>query len=188
MTAMQLNSADGHGRGLRALRLTTHVLRRVGDRVQAVALGVVGVAVAAWMVNGVVDFTPVLDVTEGVAILLILATWGVARLIEGFAYDVADWIDPDARDGDDLFSAATLLQGNVDDLRQGADYDDIRLGLQASNVLPVLYVLTTSLRNEYANDGEMEEASALSDTAALVRAAAESFGHKDIGSFGQQDA
>lgn len=182
MTAIQhLNPAGGHGRALQALRRTTLVLRLVGDYIGIVAVGAVAVGVVAWMANDVVEFAPVLNVTANVAILLVLATWGAARLIEGLAYDIADRIDPDLRDGDNLWDATTVFQANAADLAEGANYDDIRLALQDSQVLPALYGLTEQLRNEYAKDGEMEEASALGDTAALIRAAAQSFGHHDIG-------
>ncbi|MEV5774266.1 hypothetical protein AB0L49_23900 [Streptomyces antimycoticus] len=181
MTAIQhLNSADGHGRALRAQRHTTRILRLVGDHIGTAALGIAAVAVAAWMANDVVEFAPVLNLTEGVVILLILAVWGAARLIESFAYDLAEWIDPDSRDGDDLWDATTAFRDNAEDITNGADYDDIRLTLQTSQVLPALHGLAAQLRNAYAQDGEMEEASALSDTAALLRAAAESLGHRDL--------
>ncbi|MEU2380375.1 hypothetical protein [Streptomyces misionensis] len=180
MTAMHLNSADGRDRTLRALRRTTHVLRLVGDHVPTVAIGAIGAGALAWMVNRVTEFAPVLDLTEYMADLLILATWGMALLIKSFVYDVADRIDPDARDGDDLWKAATSFQDTAEDIINGADYDDIRLALQASQVLPALHGLTVQLRNAYALDGEIEEAAALSDTVALVRAAAESMGHRDL--------
>ncbi|MEW2265933.1 hypothetical protein ACGF5T_33470 [Streptomyces sp. NPDC047853] len=180
MTAMHLNSANGHGHALLALRRTTHVLRLVGDHVSTVAVGVVGAGVLAWMVNDVTEFTPVLTITANMAILLILATWGAALLVKGFAYDIADRIDPDSRDGDDLWEATTALRDTVEDITNGANYDDIRLALQASQVLPALHELTVHLRGAYAQDGEMEEAAALSDTVALVRAAAESMGHRDL--------
>lgn len=176
MTAMQLNSTDVHGRVLRARRRTTRVLRVVGDHVQVVTLAAIAIGVVAWMVNDVAEFAPVLNVTDGVAILLILAAWGTARVVEGCAYDVADLIDPDSRDGDDLWDATTAFRANSEDITNGADYDDIRLALQASLVVPALHELTVQLRNAYAQDGEMEEASALSDTAALLRAVAESMG------------
>ncbi|QHC33916.1 hypothetical protein [Streptomyces sp. HF10] len=105
----------------------------------------------------------------------------VLRLVGDHVGSVADWIDPDSRDGDDLWDVATALRVNADDIASGADYDDIRLALQVSQVLPALHGLTVQLRNGYALDGEMEEAAALSDTAALVRAAAESMGHLDLG-------
>ncbi|WP_328418419.1 hypothetical protein OG542_40380 (plasmid) [Streptomyces violaceus] len=179
MTAIQhFNSADG--RALRALRRTTHVLRLVGDHVSTVAAGVVGAGVLAWMVNDVTEFAPVLTITDNMAMLLVLATWGAALLVKGFAYDTADRIDPDSRDGDDLWEATTAFRDTVEDITNGADYDDIRLALQASQVLPALHELTVHLRGAYAQDGEMEEAAALSDTAALVRAAAESMGHRDL--------
>ncbi|MEH0589826.1 hypothetical protein QA942_39675 [Streptomyces sp. B21-106] len=180
MTAMHLNSTDARGRALRALRLTVRALRLVGDHAGNVGISALLAAVIAWMVNDVVEFTTVLNVTSGKAILLILATWGAARLIEAAAYDVADWIDPDSRDGGDLWDATTAFRDSVEDITNGADYDDIRLALQASLALPALHELTVQLRNAYAQDGEMEEASALSDTAALVRAAAESMGHHGL--------
>lgn len=179
MTAIQhFNSADG--RALRALRRTTLVLRLVGDHVSTVAVGVVGAGVLAWMVNDVTEFAPVLTITDNMAMLLVLATWGAALLVKGFAYDIADRIDPDSRDGDDLWEATTALRDTVEDITNGANYDDIRLALQASQVLPALHELTVHLRGAYAQDGEMEEAAALSDTVALVRAAAESMGHRDL--------
>ncbi|MFJ3183950.1 hypothetical protein ACIPJN_36945 [Streptomyces sp. NPDC086796] len=182
MTAIQhLSSTDSRSRALRARRHTTRVLHLVGDHIGTVALGAVGVAVVARIVNDIVEFAPVLNVTDGVAVLLVLAVWGAARLVEGFAYDIADRVDPDSRDGDDLWDVTTALRANVEDITNGADYDEIRLALQTSKTLPALYELTVQLRNAYAQDGEMEEASALSDTAALVRAAAESLGHRDIG-------
>ncbi|MEU0287503.1 hypothetical protein [Streptomyces sp. NPDC006147] len=180
MTAMHLNSADSHGRALRALRRTTHILRLVGDHITTVAAGVVGAGFLAYMVNDVTEFAPVLTITDNMAMLLILATWGAALLVKGFAYEIADRIDPDSRDGDDLWEATTVLRDTVEDLTNGADYDDIRLALQASQVLPALHELTVHLRGAYAQDGEMEEAAALSDTVALVRAAAESMGHRDL--------
>ncbi|MEV6425001.1 hypothetical protein [Streptomyces sp. NPDC051662] len=181
MTAIQhLNSTDSRGRALRARRHTARVLHLVGDHIGTLAIGVVGAGVVAWIVNDIVEFAPVLNVTEGVAVLLVLAVWGAARMVEGFAYDAADRIDPDSRDGDDLWDATTAFQGTVEDLANGANYDDIRLALQASNALPALHGLTVQLRNAYAQDGEMEEAAALSDTAALIRAAAESMGHRDL--------
>ncbi|MFE0453129.1 hypothetical protein ACFW2D_17950 [Streptomyces sp. NPDC058914] len=182
MTAIQrLNSIDGRGRAVRALCRTSYVLRLVGDYVGTVTVGAVAVAAVAWMANDVHEFAPALNVTSGVAILLILAAWGSARLIESFAYDAADRIDPGVRDGDDLWDATKAFQANVRDITEGADYDDIRIALQASQVLPALHGLTVQLRNAYAKDGEMEEASALSDTVALLHAAAESLGHRDIG-------
>ncbi|MBC2869836.1 hypothetical protein [Streptomyces mexicanus] len=182
MTAMHLNSADGHGHGraLRARRCTTRVLRLVGDHISTVAVGVVGAGALAWMINHVTEFAPVLNITDNMAILLILATWGTAHLVKGFAYDVADGIDPDARDGDDLWKAATAFRDTAEDITNGANYDDIRLALQTSQVLPALHELTVHLRGAYALDGEMEEAAALSDTVALVRVAAESLGHRDL--------
>lgn len=177
----QLATVPAGGRGTKALRLTTHALRRVGDLVGAVTTWTATGLVVAWMANDVFEFTPLLDVTGNMAILLLLAAAGAAAVIESMAYDIADRIDPDTRDGDDLWDAVKVLNQNVADISQGADYDDVRLALQASGVLPALFALTASLRDEYANDGEMEEASALSNTAALVRAAAESFGHKDLG-------
>lgn len=180
MTAMHLNSADGHGRALRTLRRTTHVLRLVGDHVSTIAAGVIGAGVLAWMVNDVTEFAPVLTITDNMAMLLVLATWGAALLVKGFAYDIADRIDPDSRDGDDLWDATTAFRDAVEDITNGANYDDIRLALQASQVLPALYALTAQLCLEYAKEQELEEAAALSDTAALVRAAAESMGHRDL--------
>ncbi|MGW5042143.1 hypothetical protein ACWEQK_28700 [Streptomyces parvulus] len=180
MTAMHLNSADGHGRALQALRRTTHVLRLVGDHVSTVAVGFICAGALAWMVNDVTEFAPVLTITGNMAILLALATAGAALLVKGFADDIADRIDPDRRDGDDLWEATTALRDAVEDVTNGADYDDIRLALQASQVLPALHELTVHLRGAYAKDGEMEEAAALSDTVALVRAAAESMGHRDL--------
>ncbi len=177
MTAMHLNSAGGHRS---VLRRTTHVLRLVGDHITTVAAGVVGAGFLAYMVNDVTEFAPVLTITDNMAMLLILATWGAALLVKGFAYEIADRIDPDSRDGDDLWEATTVLRDTVEDLTNGADYDDIRLALQASQVLPALHELTVHLRGAYARDGEMEEAAALSDTVALVRAAAESMGHRDL--------
>lgn len=180
MTAMHLNSAEGPSRTLRALRRTTHVLRLVGDHISTVAVGVVGAGVLGWMVNDVTGFASVLTITDNMAILLVLATWGTALLIKALAYDVADRIDPDACDGEDLWDAATVFRDTVEDITNGANYDDIRLALQASQVLPALHELTVHLRGAYAQDGEMEEAAALSDTVALVRAAAESMGHRDL--------
>ncbi|MET9016884.1 hypothetical protein ABZX74_39410 [Streptomyces olivaceoviridis] len=180
MTAMHLNSADGDGRALRARRRTTQVLRLVGDHVSTVAVGFAGAGALAWMMNDVTEFAPVLNISDNMAILLVLATWGTAMVIKGFAYDVADRIDPDSRDGDDLWDATTALRDTAEEITSGADYDDVRLALQASQVLPALHGLTVQLRNAYVQDGEMEEAAALADTVALVRAAAESMGHRDL--------
>ncbi|MGC5000619.1 hypothetical protein [Streptomyces sp. DT195] len=181
MTAMHLNSTDHSGRALRARRRTTHGLRVVGDQVQTAVFGAVLAAVAAWMVNSVVGFASVLNVTGGVAILLVLAGWGAAQVIRSCAYDVADMIDPDSRDGDVLWGTTKVVRALAEDVTHGADYDDIRLALQASGLVPALHELTVQLRGAYAEDGEMEEASALSDTVALVRAAAQSLGHQDLG-------
>jgi hypothetical protein len=178
MTAMHLTST--RGRALRALRRTTHVLRLVGDYVSAVWLCGIVVGALAWMANSVSEFTPVLNMTANMVILLVLATWATAQWIEGCAYEVADRIDPDSRDGDDLWEATTALRDAVEDITNGANYDDIRLALQASQVLPALHELTVHLRGAYAQDGEMEEAAALSDTVALIRAAAESMGHRNL--------
>ncbi|MEU5483505.1 hypothetical protein [Streptomyces mirabilis] len=177
MTEIQhLNSADSRGRALRARQHITHGLRLLGDHIGTVAIVVAGAGVAARIVNSIVEFAPVLNVTDGMAALLILAVWGAALLVKGFAYDIADRIDPDLRDGDDLWDATKVFQANAADIAEGANYDDIRLALQASQVVPALHGLTVLLRNAYAQDGEMEEASALSDTAALLRAVAESMG------------
>ncbi|MEU2098705.1 hypothetical protein ABZ741_21250 [Streptomyces globisporus] len=182
MTEIQhLNSTDSRGRALRARRHITHGLRLLGDHIGNLAIAVIGVGVAARITNDIVEFAPVLNIADGMAVLLILATWGAALLVAGFAYYAADLIDPDSRDGDDLWDATTAFKDTVEDLTNGANYDDIRLALQASNALPALYELTVQLRTAYAQDGEMDEAAALSDTAALVRAAAQSFGHRDIG-------
>ncbi|MFC9803301.1 hypothetical protein ACFWGE_21520 [Streptomyces bacillaris] len=182
MTEIQhLNSTDSRGRALRARRHITHGLRLVGDHVSTLAVVVAGVGVAVWIANDIVEFAPVLNITDGMAALLILATWGAALLVKGLAYSAADRIDPDSRDGDELWEATTVFKDAVEDLANGANYDNIRLALQASNALPALYELTVQLRTAYAQDGEMDEAAALSDTAALVRAAAQSFGHRDIG-------
>ncbi|MFI8177965.1 hypothetical protein ACIF6H_32245 [Streptomyces microflavus] len=182
MTKIQhLNSTDSRGRALRARRHLTHGLRLLGDHIGNLAITVIGVSVAARITNDIVEFAPVLNIADGMAVLLILATWGAALLVTGFAYYAADLIDPDSRDGDDLWDATTAFKDTVEDLTNGANYDDIRLALQASNALPALYELTVQLRTAYAQDGEMDEAAALSDTAALVRAAAQSFGHRDIG-------
>ncbi|MCX4682593.1 hypothetical protein OG413_46265 [Streptomyces sp. NBC_01433] len=194
MTEIQhLNSTDS--RAPQALSHITRALRLVGDHVQTVAIGAMGVAVAARFVNeiGIVEFAPVPNVTDGVAALLILAVYGAARIVEGFAYAVADRIDPDSCDGDDLRDATAAFRANGDDLwdvtaafranaediTNGADYEAIRLALQASEALPALHELTVQLRSAYAQDGEVEEVSALDDTAALIRAAAESLGHRD---------
>ncbi|QDN84357.1 hypothetical protein [Streptomyces sp. RLB3-6] len=186
----QLSTTPDDSRGIKALRrTTTHVLRLVGDYVGIGTVAVASLGVVGYIANAVAGVVPAFDqVTVAGLIVVILATWGGAQLIELVSYGTAAAIDPDAKDGDDLWDAAKVLRANAADISQGVDYDDVRLGLQASNVLPALYVLTTALRNEYASDGEMEEASAISDTAALLRAAAESFGHKDVESFGQQAA
>ncbi|MFE4539628.1 hypothetical protein ACFRKB_31960 [Streptomyces scopuliridis] len=179
MTAIQhLNSADGSGRALRALRRTTHVLRLVGDHVGTVTVGAVTVAVAAWMVNDVTEFAPVLNVTENVAILLILAAWGTARLIESFAYDIADRIDPDTRDGDDLWEIAQDIQQIARDVRTGADHDDVRLAVQCSRVLPAVEQLLGAIGDLYDEEGEEDEASAAYNAALCVRGAAGHVGEK----------
>ncbi|OEJ20811.1 hypothetical protein AR457_41815 (plasmid) [Streptomyces agglomeratus] len=180
MTAIQhLNAAGDHGRSRQALRRSTRALRLVGDHVGRVTVVALAVTVLAGMVNDIVEFAPVLNLTSGVEILLILAGWGAARVIEEIAYDVADRIDPDLRDGDDLWDATQVLQANAAALAEGANYDHVRRSLQASQVLPALHGLTEQLRDDYAKNDEMQEASALSDTAALIRAAAQSFGHHD---------
>jgi hypothetical protein len=74
-----------------------------------------------------------------------------------------------------------MFQAHAAAIADGADYDEIRLALQASQVLPALHGLFDELRNAYAVSDEMDEAAALSDTVALVRNAAASFGHHDIG-------
>ncbi|MGW3414579.1 hypothetical protein [Streptomyces sp. NPDC000888] len=166
----------------KALRLTTRVLRLVGDHTGTVAVWTAAVGVVVWMANDVAGFAPVLDrFTAGDMILLLLALAGGITLVEAIAFGAANALDPDARDGDDLWDAVQVINRNLVDISQGADYDDVRIALQTSGVLPALHALTTSLRDEYANDGEMEEASALSDTTALIRSAAESFGHRDLG-------
>lgn len=180
MTAMNLDSADNYGRAVRSLRRTTRILRLVGDHVPTVAAGVVAAGVLAWTVNDVTEFAPVLSITHNMAMLLVLATWGAALLVKNLVHVIADVINPDSRDGDSLWEATTALRDTVEDITNGADYDDVRLALQASQVLPALHELTVQLRGAYARDGEMEEAAALSDTAALVRAAAESMGHRDL--------
>ncbi|GHB75890.1 hypothetical protein GCM10010331_74670 [Streptomyces xanthochromogenes] len=181
MTAIQhLNSRDLHGRALRARRLTVRVLRLVGIHAGNVTIGAIYAAVIAWMVNDVVEFTTVLNITSNRVILLILAAWGTTQLIRAAAYDIADRVDPDRRDSDDLWDVAAALRANAQDITNGADYDEIRLALQTSEVLPALHGLTARLRGAYAQDGEMEEASALSDTTALIRAAAESLGHREL--------
>ncbi|GHI98211.1 hypothetical protein TPA0906_00770 [Streptomyces olivaceus] len=178
MTAIQhSNSSDLRGR---ALRLAVHALRLAGDHAESVGILVVAVAVIAWVVNGLVEFTTVLNIPFGGAILLILAARGTVRLIETATSGIAARIDPDSRDGDDLWDVTTALRANAEAITNGANYDDIRLALQTSEVLPALHGLTVQLRSAYAQEGEMEEAAALSDTVALVRAAAESMGHRDL--------
>ncbi|POX58871.1 hypothetical protein C3492_35665 [Streptomyces sp. Ru62] len=178
MTVTHLNSADGHGLALRARRHTTHVLRLVGDHISTVAVGVAGAGALAWMANDITEFAPVLNITVNMATLLILATWGTALLIKAFAYDVADWIDPDARDGDDLWKIAKDIKQIARDVRTGASYDDVRLNVQCSKVLPAVEQLLGAIGDSYDDNGEEDEASAAYNAALSVREAACHFGEK----------
>ncbi|MEW1551302.1 hypothetical protein [Streptomyces tsukubensis] len=182
MTTIQRLSPSA-GRGGRALRRTTRTLLLVGDNIQAAAVGLVVSVSAAWMLNDSVGFSsaPVLNVSGGMAVLLVLAVWGAARLIENITYDIADRISPAQHDGGDLWAVTSTLQAEAAALADGADHDDIRAALQASQVLPALHGLMEELNTAYARNGALEESSALWDTTALLRAAAHSFGHGDIG-------
>ncbi|MGW3154557.1 hypothetical protein [Streptomyces sp. NPDC001089] len=167
-------------------RATTRVLRLVGRNIDAVAVLPVALAVVAWLANTLVGFAPTLTrLTFWDMVLYLLAVGGGITVIEIVTFTVANLIDPDRRgddhqDGDDLWDATQVLTKNADAIGEGADYDGICLALRASKVMPALHGLTVKLRDAYARDGEMEEASALSDTEAMVRAAAESLGHRDI--------
>jgi hypothetical protein len=176
----QFATVPAGGRGTKALRVTTHALRLVGDYVGAVASWTATAAVVLWMANDVIEFASALSkVTAGEAILLILAVAGTATLIETIAYGTADWIDPDARDGDALWDVVKELKQLTADVRQGADYDDIMLGVQASKVLPAMSLLLGALGDAYEEDGEREEARALYEAGISLRYAARELGEKD---------
>ncbi|MET8859241.1 hypothetical protein [Streptomyces sp. NPDC004579] len=165
-------------------RATTRVLRLVGRNIDTAANLPVALAVLTWIANTVVEFAPALTrLTVWDVILYLLAVGGGIAVIENVTLTVASLIDPDSdRDGDDLWDAAQVLTKNAVAVGEGgADYGDVCIALQASRVMPALHGLTAQLRDAYARDGDMEEASALSDTEALIRTAAESLGHRDIG-------
>ncbi|MFE7442384.1 hypothetical protein ACFU7X_18255 [Streptomyces chartreusis] len=172
-------TARADGRDIKARRVVTLGLRMTGGTVGGAAawIGVVGVAV--WIANDVTPFAPALSrVTEWAVIALVLALWGAAVLIENVANTAADWIDPDARDGDDLWEIASTIQRLAHDVRLGADYDDVRISVQCSRVLPAVEQLLGALGDMYDEDNEQDEASAAYNAALSVREAARLFGEK----------
>ncbi|MFE9437079.1 hypothetical protein [Streptomyces sp. NPDC006640] len=179
-TVQHLNSTDNRGRALRTRKHLTHGLRLLGDHVGTVALVVAGGGALARIANGsVVEFAPVLNVTDSVAVVLVMAVWGAATLVRGFAYDIADRIDPDRRDGDDLWDVAKEIDATTRDLLNGADVNDTAIALQASKVVPALRGLVGLLSVKYSENGEPDEAQALQETEALLSRAANSLGHRD---------
>ncbi|MCT9142421.1 hypothetical protein [Streptomyces violarus] len=175
-----ISAAPAGSRGTKARRLSARIAWETSERVTGLAFGVFLLAFVGGVVNKYSGALPVYDDVTGTDMgIFFLALWGGAKVLEALADEFAEWINPDARDGDLLFAVAAQIEQVTSDVRQGADYDDVRLALQSSNLTPGLYALATVLRDEYAREGEMEEASALSDTAALARAVAISLGHRD---------
>ncbi|MFF4902583.1 hypothetical protein [Streptomyces sp. NPDC001068] len=178
--AQHLNSAVNDGRALRTRQHITHGMRLLGDHTGTLTIVVTGAGVVAWSINTyIVVFAPVLNVTFGMAVVLILAAFGAAHTIRGLAYGFADRIDPDSRDGDDLWDVAQQIDATTRDLLNGADLDDTSIALQASKVVPALRGLVGLLSVKYAENGKPDEAAALEETEALLSRAANSLGHRD---------
>lgn len=179
METQQLATAPAASRGTKVLRVAAQALRRVGDLVGAAVTWAATIAVVVLIANDVAGFASALDRVMGPKVaVLILAAWGVAQLVESAAYGAADWIDPDARDGDLLWDVVKDLKQLAADVRQGADYDDVRLGVQASKLLPAVEQLLGAIGDMYDEDGEDDEASALYVAAVTVREAAAHLGEK----------
>jgi hypothetical protein len=163
------------GRGTKALRLTTRVLREVADRLEGTAL----LAMFAVGIAGISHVGPAwLQASGNELVVFVFAAWGLAKLGDRALYDIADWIDPDARDGDSAFVAAELFKQLAADVRQGAEWDDVRIGLKASQVLPALYGALDDLGDVYAGLGEDDEAEDLRAAAAGIRTASRHLGDK----------
>lgn len=162
-------------RGVKALRITTRVLREIADRLETTALLAVAVLTIAATFHAGPAWT---QMDRGTFTVAIFAAWGAAKFSESTLYGAADWIDPDARDGDSAFLVAEVLNGLTDDIRHGADHDDVLIGLQASQVLPALHTVLGALGDAFDEGGESEEAADLYAAGIAVRSAARRLGAK----------
>lgn len=165
------------GLGLKAGRFTTLALREISHRIDNVAI-TAAFAVAA---TSLFDFGPAfMQLGDTGLMVAIVALWGAAKLVGEMAADVADWIDPDATDGDTLWMAAELFKQLGFDVQNGADKDDVLAALQATRVLPALSSTLKDLQAAYQADGEQDEADDLSTAARQIQYAAEALGDKQF--------
>ncbi|MFF3256498.1 hypothetical protein ACFYWP_37205 [Actinacidiphila glaucinigra] len=175
----QPGATTASNRGTKALRITTRVLREIGDRLEGLAV-IAAVTVVCFHLAGITRF----DDTQ--LVVVILAVWGAAMLIRPATYGFADWIDPDIKDGDDLFGAAQKIKDVASDIYQGADCYDVTVAVTASEILPAVSRLLGALGDAYTegactecgDDVDNEEAGALYAAGVAVRDAARHLGHK----------
>jgi hypothetical protein len=163
VTDTQTRTTPATSRGTAALRWTTTVLLIAADSVNALP---VLAAIAAFIT---VTFNVGPDWAQGTpAIVAVLAVYGVSQLAEELLGDVAAWIDPDARDGQELREAGRIVNSVWADLNTGADRDDVLVNLHIS----ALPEQVAGLLEDLSKDADDNTTAALWTAADGLRSAA----------------
>ncbi|ONK09274.1 hypothetical protein [Streptomyces sp. MP131-18] len=176
MTYAQSDTAPETSRSLAVRRTTTRLLRATAYRAEAAA-GIGAILLFATAVAGAgPDWFHSHDLIPPMAVL---ALYGLATLLQEMLGSASTHIDPDARDGDTLFAAADVFTELREDLRAGADKNDVLIGLQASRVLPALHGTLAELTAAFAAE-DLDEADDIDAAAQAVGDAAHALGEKHL--------
>ncbi len=102
-----------------------------------------------------------------------LAVYGLNRAFDAVAYTLADFLDPDARDGDAAHGITDLAMQLNDDIRTGADSGEVLENVRSSSFLLPLATALSSLGDARGEDGAPADAHPLYGAASLLTRAAE---------------
>lgn len=82
-------------------------------------------------------------------LLLALAVYGGTKAVEYVTFSTAELLDPDARDGDLLQNAELLIREIHEDLKNGADTDEVVTNLRESHLAGALADLVRDLADKH---------------------------------------
>ncbi|SFD74372.1 hypothetical protein [Streptomyces aidingensis] len=145
--------------------------RRTVTRVLRIAARTTAPIAAAVMIAALLDIvapaaSPLTLTSRDQMMLTALAAYGAHFAGRAYLTSAADWIDPDAHDGDrDADLAADALVRIAEDLRAGADPDHVAAALREYQVLPAAAAVLTQLSDRYRHDGRTELAYAALEAA-----------------------
>ncbi|MFD9078241.1 hypothetical protein [Streptomyces erythrochromogenes] len=146
--------------------------------------GVVAVGIHAIVNNE----GPLANLTAPGAVVAALTLIGALYVIDAFAAELIDRINPDRWDGDTAYALTEELDHIRADIDFGAEPDEIHHSLHTSGLLTATGALSRRLGVAFAERGEEDQAQRLYAAVLHLRKAEEAFGYGQVGDEWADDA